>query len=102
MLYWNTLKVQGTCSKGYEIVQALFEDNFRSKQEINAQLCIYVDGEKVVDLYGTAIGDTKYGPDTLTVSIENIHNNYTPFTIQQYSCSFMINLYWVFSIYPVS
>ena len=62
-----TLQVKGTCASGYEPVQALFEKNFRTGQEENAQLCIYVDGEKVVDLYGTAVGDETYGPDTLTV-----------------------------------
>ena len=69
MSSWNALKVEGTCAKGYENVQTLFKENFRKRKERNAQLCIYVDGEKVVDLYGTAVGDTQYGPDTLTVSI---------------------------------
>ena len=68
--YLNTVKIQGSCAKGYESVRALFEENFRKGHEINSQLCIYVDDEKVVDLYGTAIGDTKYGPDTLTVSLK--------------------------------
>jgi hypothetical protein len=63
------LQIQGTCSKGYESVKALFEENFRKGHEVNSQLCIYVEGDVVVDLYGTAIGDTKYGPDTLTVRI---------------------------------
>ena len=48
-------------------VRSLFEENFRKGHEANAQLCIYVDGEIVVDLYGTAIGDENYGLDTLAV-----------------------------------
>ena len=39
---------------------------------MNAQLCIYVDGNVVVDLYGTAVGDAEYGPDTLSVSFTNV------------------------------
>ena len=61
------LKIQGTCSKQYEAVRSLFEENFRKGHEVNAQLCIYVNGKVVVDLYGTAVGDTGYGPDTLAV-----------------------------------
>ena len=60
-------QVQGTCAGGFEDVRALFENNFRKGHEVNAQLCIYVDGNVVVDLYGTAVGDAEYGPDTLAV-----------------------------------
>ena len=37
-------------------------------KEDNVQLCVYVDGKCVVDLYGTAIGDTDYNADTIQVS----------------------------------
>ena len=37
----------------------------RKGKEENVQLCVYVDGHCVVDLYGTAIGDESYNPDTL-------------------------------------
>ena len=36
-------------------------------KERNVQLCVYVDGKCVVDLYGTAIGDTSYNADTIQV-----------------------------------
>ena len=39
---------------------------------MNAQLCIYVDGNVVVDLYGTAVGDAEYGPDTLSVRFTSV------------------------------
>ena len=32
-------------------------------------MCVYVDGKCVVDLYGTAIGDTDYNADTIQVSL---------------------------------
>ena len=65
-------QVQGTCAVGFEDVRALFENNFRKGHEVNAQLCIYVDGNVVVDLYGTAVGDTEYGPDTLSVRFTSV------------------------------
>ena len=65
-------QIQGTCAGGFEDVRALFENNFRKGHEVNAQLCIYVDGNVVVDLYGTAVGDAEYGPDTLSVRFTRV------------------------------
>ena len=62
--------MHGTCVPGFEEVRDLFERNFHIGGEANAQLCIYVDGQCVIDLYGTAIGDTNYGPNTLQVSFQ--------------------------------
>ena len=50
--------VQGSVAPGYESVRELFSDNIRSGKERNAQLCVYVEGECVVDLWGSAEGDT--------------------------------------------
>jgi len=60
------IKIQGTCADGYEKVKKIFEENFKNGEEENSQLCVYVGGTKVIDLYGTAIGDTSYGADTIT------------------------------------
>ena len=65
-------QIQGTCAGGFEDVRALFENNFRKGHEVNAQLCIYVNGNVVVDLYGTAVGDAEYGPDTLSVRFTRV------------------------------
>merc|ERR1739844_100464 len=48
------IKVEGVCEKQYEPVK-----------EQNIQLCVYVDGNCVVDLYGTAVGDENYNHDKL-------------------------------------
>lgn len=48
-------------------MKKIFEENFKNGEEENSQLCVYVGGTKVIDLYGTAIGDTSYGADTITV-----------------------------------
>ena len=37
----------------------------RNLLERNTQLCVYFEGEKVVDLWGTAIGDSTFSPDSL-------------------------------------
>ena len=48
-------------------MKKIFEENFKNGEEENSQLCVYVGGTKVIDLYGTAVGDTSYGADTITV-----------------------------------
>ena len=65
--YNSDIKVEGTCSPGYESVKELFIKNFHNGLEDRAQLCIYVNNNCVVDLYGTATGDENYGPDNVQV-----------------------------------
>ena len=48
---------------GYETVREQFKNNFKKGSEKNAQLCVYVKNEKVIDLWGTATGDTEYNAD---------------------------------------
>lgn len=61
----SKFRVTGHCSEGYEAVKAHFEKLLRKGCEDNAQLCVYVGKECVLDLAGTAIGDDKYNADTL-------------------------------------
>ena len=63
----NLVQINGYCAKDYQPIKELFVSNFHSGKENNAQLCIYVNDECVVDLYGTAIGDTTYTQDSLQV-----------------------------------
>ena len=53
---------------GYETVQQMFEENFRSGGEEKSQLCVYVDGEVVVDLWGRTNPGTgqSFTADTVT------------------------------------
>ena len=46
-------QVSGRVAPGYETVRQMFEENFRSGSEENSQLCVYVEGEVVVDLWGS-------------------------------------------------
>ena len=69
----NLVQIKGHCSKGYHPLKELFVSNFHTGKENNAQLCIYVNDECVVDLYGTAIGETTYSQDSLQVMYYIIH-----------------------------
>lgn len=44
--------VHGECGPGFELVQEVFTENFRSRGEVGAAVCIYKEGKKVVDLWG--------------------------------------------------
>ena len=78
--------VAGTVVPGYEPVRDMFESYFRANMESRAQLCVYVDQEKVVgekcqnsnktilkftkrlypaDLYGSRYYKDGFGPDSL-------------------------------------
>jgi CubicO group peptidase (beta-lactamase class C family) len=61
---------EGTCKPGFERVAEAFAKNFDSKGEVGASVCLTVDGETVVDLWG-GVADPKTGTPwtTDTVSI---------------------------------
>ena len=60
-----TARVDGTVAAGFEPLRRHFEDAFRRGEEQHAQLCVYVDGERVVDLWGSADARADFGPDAL-------------------------------------
>lgn len=60
------VQVQGHVAPGFEPVKKLFEDNFRKGADTNAQLCVYVGEEKVIDLWGSVDSNLEYDGDTLT------------------------------------
>lgn len=59
------MQINGTVSPGFESVRSLYEKNMHTLAERNTQLCVYVDGQCVVDLWGSAIGDESFSPDSL-------------------------------------
>ena len=63
--YSSTAVVGGHVSQGYETVREMFRNNVQTGRERNAQLCVYVEGECVVDLWGSAEGDQHYDGDSL-------------------------------------
>lgn len=44
--------IEGACDPSFAGVRAAFEENFLTRGEIGAAVCIYKDGRKVVDLWG--------------------------------------------------
>jgi CubicO group peptidase (beta-lactamase class C family) len=44
--------IQGSVSKGFELVRDAFGENFSRRKELGAACCVYCQGEKVVDLWG--------------------------------------------------
>jgi len=67
----SQVQVQGTCEEKFQPVKEKLEEMLQKGKEDNVQLCVYVDGKCVVDLYGTAIGDTDYNADT----IQNVYSS---------------------------
>lgn len=61
----NQLVINGTVASGFESIKSLYERNMQNLLERNTQLCIYFRGERVVDLWGTAIGDKTFSSDSL-------------------------------------
>jgi len=58
-------KIEGTVSPGFESVKRLYAHNMASLVEKNTQLCIYHNGELVVDLWASAIDDPTFSADSL-------------------------------------
>ena len=61
----NDFLLDGFCDKKYEPVKDHLSKMLKDGIEENVQLCVYVDEQCVVDLYGTAIGDTSYNAETI-------------------------------------
>ena len=45
-------QVHGKVTPGFEVVRNAFVQNFTRRHELGGAVCVYVDGEKVVDLWG--------------------------------------------------
>ena len=63
----NHVRLNGYCNEKFILVKRHLENMLKHGAEENLQLCVYVDGKCVVDLYGTATNDWNYGPDTIQV-----------------------------------
>ena len=61
----GNLTVDGTIDPNFKSIQRLFERDLSTLAEVNAQLCIYVGEEKVVDLWGSAVGDNAFHGNSL-------------------------------------
>jgi len=61
--------VKGHVAPGYERVREIYQQDFARGSDASSQLCVYVKGDKVVDLWGShgPKGDPNYGPDSLQI-----------------------------------
>jgi CubicO group peptidase (beta-lactamase class C family) len=57
--------IEGSVAPGFESVQQLYEHNMRTMAEENSQLCIYHQGNKVVDLWASVTNDSNFTPDSI-------------------------------------
>lgn len=57
--------IDGSVAPGFEPVKQLFEHNMRGLAEENAQLCVYIAGERVVDLWAKRERDSPFNGDSL-------------------------------------
>ena len=64
--------VNGFCDESFQEVKDLFTSNFVEGEDENAQLCVYVGNERVIDLWGCREKSNPdgYGPDSLQVEID--------------------------------
>src|SRR5207342_2145129 len=52
MRHLNAIHVDGHVSPGFEAVRDTFVENFSERHEFGGACCVYLHGEKVVDLWG--------------------------------------------------
>ena len=57
--------VQGTVAPGFESVKRLYERETNTMAEQHTQLCVYHEGERVVDLWRSVPNDTNFSADSL-------------------------------------
>ena len=80
----SDIAIGGTCIKEFEPVRRQFYENFVQGKEENAQVCIYLGKQCVVDLWGSSKSDKSYGPDSFHVGI---------FTISIKTTFFLLNIF---------
>ncbi len=59
------MQLQGSVEPGFESLQKQLADNLSASADSNAQLCVYVGEQCVVDLWASTTGDSTFDGDTL-------------------------------------
>lgn len=87
----NEYTIKGDVFPSFEPVKNAFENNFKIGVECSSQLCIYIDGLCIIDLYGKVNGNKTPGGkqvDDNSINIMKQIKNYNHDSIQQvFSCS---------------
>jgi CubicO group peptidase (beta-lactamase class C family) len=58
------MPIEGSCLPRFALVREAFERNFAERGEVGASVCVYHDGEPVVDLWGGLASRTTQAPWT--------------------------------------
>jgi CubicO group peptidase (beta-lactamase class C family) len=58
-------RIEGTVAPGFESVKQLYERELQIMAEENTQLCVYYQGERVVDLWASATNDPGFSADSI-------------------------------------
>ena len=58
----NGIPIEGFCNSEFASFEETFYENFSSRKEIGAGVCVYKDGEKVVDLWGGHKDEDRQSP----------------------------------------
>ena len=61
----SNISLNGFCDEKFLPVKEYLEEMLRNGAEENLQLCVYVRGKCVVDLYGSTNPDSTYNAETL-------------------------------------
>ena len=70
------IKIFGEVKPGFELVKQIFTENFEELCDIGSSCCLFVKGEKVVDLWGGyAILPSKLNEATVETTTKNENNN---------------------------
>jgi hypothetical protein len=67
------LRIEGSVSEGFEPVREAFVENFTRRGELGGACCIYQEGEKVVDLWGS-VRDRASGEPWRTDTMVVVHS----------------------------
>ena len=62
--------LSGYCDYRYIPVRNHLKNQLLKGEEKNVQLCVYVNGKCVIDLYGTSTGDLDFNREKLQVSLQ--------------------------------
>jgi len=72
--YNSTVQISGNCHEDFQEVAEIFSQNFDKYNEIGSSLCVVVDGERVVDIWGGHTNEHRteeWTNDTLSVAFSS-------------------------------
>lgn len=61
----SNMQIHGQVENGFDAVRQRFEQSMQTLLERQAQLCVYVDGQQVVDLWAAPASDNDFNADSL-------------------------------------